>query len=359
MTPLAEPLEALTRSLVTDGDDGRDALAAVALVGTATEILATAAAGSLGASEGRDDAVATVETRFDLASLTKPFLATLALRLDADRTLPVATRIGKVWPQAAPELAERTLEDLLRHRSGLQPWTPLYAQRRRPEDIPRVLLGEELLGAEVGQYSDLGYILWALTARRVLRAPVAALLQEWVTEPLELTTVAPSPGGIPGVAACPLTTAREVQLAARVGLSMAVQPPPARGQVQDGNARFLSPLEAVPGHAGLFAAAADVWRLAAAWLAPDGFLQPTAVAAALAGDGPYALGWQRRGPGAEDSAATPLGADAFGHFGFTGTSVWIDPASGRIAILLAHRTSPFRDLTPARRALHRVMLQGR
>jgi CubicO group peptidase (beta-lactamase class C family) len=338
-------------TLIRESVEGGETTAAVAVVGSAEAVLATAAAGAL-TPEGEP---VTAGSLFDLASLTKPFTATLALVLDASGTLPLATRLGKVWPAAAPELAELPLEALLRHRSGLQPWTPLYAQRRRPEDIPRVLLGEELLDAEEGTYSDLGYILWAWTVRKALRTSVAALLKERVLDPLGLTTVFPTPvpPTVP-VVLCPLTTAKEVQLAARVGLSMAIQPPPERGQVQDGNARFLAAVEPVPGHAGLFAAAEDVWRLAREWLAPGGLLTGSAVAAALAGEGPYALGWQRRGTLGPDAAeaASPLSASAFGHYGFTGTSVWVDPEAERIAVLLAHRSDPFRDLTATRRALH-------
>ncbi|HSG40104.1 MAG TPA: serine hydrolase, partial [Thermoanaerobaculia bacterium] len=80
--------------------------AVVALAATPESIELEEAAGLAGTS-----------TRFDYASLTKPFTATLALTLDADGTLLLAARIGDLWPEAHRDLARRPLSDLLRHRS--------------------------------------------------------------------------------------------------------------------------------------------------------------------------------------------------------------------------------------------------
>src|SRR5829696_7961671 len=95
--------------------------AAVALHGTAEEIQWQGAVGW-----AREGVPAELSTRFDFASLTKPFVASLALVLDAEGTLALGTRIGEVWPEAHRMLARRTPENLLRHRSGLAGWAPLY-----------------------------------------------------------------------------------------------------------------------------------------------------------------------------------------------------------------------------------------
>jgi CubicO group peptidase (beta-lactamase class C family) len=111
----------------------------------------------------------------------------------------------------------------------------------------------------------------------------------------------------------------------------------------------------VAGHAGLFGTARDVWKLVSAWLQnpPDGFL-----ADATAGL-PEARGrsWQlSRGAG---SAVPGFSPRAFGHTGFTGTSVWADPDSGLVFVLLTNRVHPSvreRDFHPVRRRFHEAAL---
>jgi CubicO group peptidase (beta-lactamase class C family) len=92
-----------------------------------------------GGGEGRLQPLA-ASRRFDLASLTKPFVATLALVLDASGELPLGTRLGEVFAGVHPGLARRSLEALLRHRSGLAAWTPLRARADGPEGALRWLL---------------------------------------------------------------------------------------------------------------------------------------------------------------------------------------------------------------------------
>jgi CubicO group peptidase (beta-lactamase class C family) len=117
--------------------------------------------------------------------------------------------------------------------------------------------------------------------------------------------------------------------------------------VQDGNARFLGGLA---GHAGLFAPAAGVLALAREWLRPQALLTRRQVERALAGTGPYALGWARRR--VRGSAGAALAPSAFGHAGFTGGSVWIDPEQDRIFVWLGHRRSAASDLNAWRRRFH-------
>src|SRR6476661_3743289 len=136
---------------------------AVALVGTRGEIELEEAAG-----EARAGVPAEISTRFDHASVTKPFVATLALVLDAEGALPLGTRIGDIWPAAHARLARRPLSDLLRHRSGLAGWTPLYHRCRSLDEAVELIAsgGREgdLVGARMGTYSDLGFILYGRTA---------------------------------------------------------------------------------------------------------------------------------------------------------------------------------------------------
>lgn len=431
----SEPgLESFLREIVAAGTVS----AATALVADRRGRRAQAAAGERGAGDGEPVAV---DDLFDLASLTKPFLATLALRLDAGGVLALDAAIGDLLPEARLELARRTCEDLLRHRAGLVPWYPLWtlfesrhegparrgaavgglparplaqAQRRdeppapppssprppfdwsRSERAPRPGLGrgwerewcshrrrdrrgaageagddashrhdplpwlamQAPLGAEPGTYSDLGYLLWARLAERAAGEALFELLDRELFELLDLGAedAAQPPCGTPHAVGCALDSARESELAARLGLDLtgreAKPPGPWRGVAQDGNARFLG---GVPGHAGLFGSTRALERLGRAWLAPGRLFDVRAAARALGGPpGPYALGWAR--PSAGGSAGPALAAAAFGHTGFTGGSLWIDPERDRILVLLAHRRDSRADFNPHRRAFHELAL---
>lgn len=293
---------------------------------------------------------ADLDSRFDLASLTKPAVATLALALDDRGALPLAARVGDLWPSAHRALARRQLGTLLRHRAGLAAWTPLAARCRHRRQVATLLTtAEDLLGAAAGTYSDLGYILWGLAAERRLGVPLAALLARHLTEPLAIAGLEPSPGAADDVVACQLDNAVERRLAAAQNRCLAPSGPPPHGRAQDGNARFLGGLG---GHAGLFGNARQVLGLAAAWLRPGGLPSPAAAARALGGRGPYALGWARRR--LRGSAGPALPASAFGHIGFVGSSLWLDPEAGRVYLLLAHRRRASGDFNRWRRAFHRL-----
>lgn len=326
--------------------------AVVALVGTPEGVLLEEAAG-----QKREGVPADVSTRFDYASLTKPFATTLALVLDADRILPLDSRIGDLWPEAHRALARRPLSDLLLHRSGLAGWTPLYHRCRSVEEaiglIVRGGTDGELLGARAGTYSDLGYILWGAAAERRTGRPLAELLRSRVLDPLELFSIEMSPGERPDLAGSRMGTGQEVKLASRQGFTVPDQGAPPIGRPQDGNARFLVGLGAgggVCGHAGLFGGMRDLWRLAAEWLAPGRLLKPEGVAAALSGRGPFALGWWRRT--LLGSAGRALPPTAFGYTGFAGNSLWIDPDRGRVYALLGSRIDPAMDMNRWRRRFH-------
>ena len=322
--------------------------AAAALVGSGERIDLEASAGVSGPGPDRPPAT---HHLFDLASLAKPCMATLALRLHQAGKLPLDLPAGDAWPRIAEPLRRRTLEDLLRHRAGFQPWTPLYRRCRRPETVPRLLLGGELLGARAGTYGDLDYVLWGLTAERMLGESLERLLDLHLANPLGTIELKARPGPSPRVVPCRLDNGRERELAAQQGIAVAPWPGPPVGVPQDGNARFLG---GVAGHAGLFGSARSLWRLAREWLRPGGLLDPQQVAAALEGPGRYLLAWSRRQVGGD--AGPALGAASYGHIGFTGGSLWIDPQADRVLILLAHRTAVDTNLAPWRCRFHSLAL---
>jgi CubicO group peptidase (beta-lactamase class C family) len=356
-------LERLVDSLVDSGS----ASAAVALVGGGRRLRWSRAAGWArgGPPAGRPAGAA---TWFDYGSLTKPFVATLALALDRTGELPLGARVGEVFGGADRRLAALALADLLRHRSGLAGWTPLYARCRSLAEVEALLLSGALLGAGPGTYSDLDYLLWGLAAERALGRPLAALARERVLAPLGVDgSIAVVPGDLPQVAESRMDSGREVELAARQGIAAPLLPPPPIGLPQDGNARFLAGLAtpaasgpasgALWGFAGLFGTAAALWKLGAEWLEPRLLLHKEDVAAALAGGGPFALGWwRRRSRGGGGGPA--LSAGSFGHTGFAGGSLWIDPRRARVLVLLAHRVDPATNLNRWRRRFHAAAAQA-
>jgi CubicO group peptidase (beta-lactamase class C family) len=350
-------IRAFLDGLVRQGIVGQEIMsAAVALVATREGIELEEAAG-----QARAGVPAEISTRFDFASVTKPFVATLALVLDAEGALPLGTRIGDVWPAAHARLARRPLSDLLRHRSGVAGWTPLYHRCRSLDEAVELIVrggavrggtDGDLVGARMGTYSDLGVILFGRTAEISTGTALAELLRSRVLAPLGLTGVEATPGERPDLAESHMGTGQEVRLAAKQGLVVPDLGPPPLGRSQDGNCRFLAGIGEMCGHAGLFGGARDLWRLGAEWLAPGRLLNPESVAAALAGSGPFALGWWRRT--LRGSAGRSLSSTAFGHTGFAGNSFWIDPEQGRIFVLLGSRIDPSMDINRWRRRFHTV-----
>lgn len=316
-----------------------DVSAAVAVVSRPDEEIAAA---SVGLPPG-----AKTRARFDFGSLTKPFMATLAISEAWTEGLPLDFPLGDGFPDIHPDLANKTVEDLLRHRAGFRPWFPFYATCSSGEEVrDRLVSGEGLLGAEPGTYSDLDYLLWGFLFDDFHPSGLEGALSDQVLSWLELATVTGPPGQHEDVVPCQLDNGKEIELAAGLGIEVKRENLVLKGKPQDGNARFLG---GVPGHAGLFGTAEDLVRLGAEWLDPRLSSLAEAKAVALAGDGPYVLGWQRRD---EEGGAGPLSDSSFGHYGFPGGSLWIDPESGLIWVLLAHKTRSDVDLTPWRRRFH-------
>jgi len=293
--------------------------------------------------------------RFDAASLTKPWFATLGLVLDLAGELPLATAIGDLLPEgrvSAP-LAGRSLEDLLRHRSGIPAWTALGlrlgGEREDPDAVLGLIFREPLSPPESGPYSDLGYIAWGLLVERATGTSLSDLLDSRVCAPLGLAPLGALASDPPQPVECRLDNGREVELAAAQGLSLSRQRTFHLGRPQDGNARVLGRLSA---HAGIFATVEEELALAEEWLRPGRLLSPKSVAHALAGDGSYALGWKRSAPGG--AVAGTMTSCAVGHAGFTGGSLWIDPERDRVELLLAHRLASRIDFDPFRREFHRL-----
>ncbi|HYH46445.1 MAG TPA: serine hydrolase domain-containing protein [Thermoanaerobaculia bacterium] len=330
--------------------------AVTALIATPDEILWEGSAG-----QARPGLPATPSTRYDFGSITKPFAATLALLLDRAGELPLATRVGQIFPETAPALRRRSLSSLLRHRSGVAAWASLYTRCFSLPDVFSLLLGGTLPPASPGTYSDLSYLIWSLAAERRLGIPFGTLLRDRVLLPLGLSRVEPNPGDQPDIAESFMGTGKEVELAAAQGFAIPDLGPAPPGLANDGNARFLRTLGLEPaGHAGLFGTARDLLALGAEWLRPGLLLQPADVDRALAGGGPFALGWWRR-RNRQGGGGAALPAGSFGHTGFPGGNLWVDPTPGnrgRILVLLGHRIDPFGPVNSWRRRFHTLAYDG-
>jgi serine-type D-Ala-D-Ala carboxypeptidase len=294
--------------------------------------------------------VVTPDTRYDLASLTK-VVATLpsVLNLVAAGEIALDDTVGRFFSNAgwfqSPSLADTTVRSLLAHTAGLPAWRPLFAQLGdRRTALAAVLQSPVERPGEV-VYSDLGFMLLGAIVERVAHERLDAFARREVFEPLGMTATGFGP--LTGV---PVAATEDCGWRDRV----------LEGEVHDENAVVW---DGVAGHAGLFGTAADVARYARAWLGADGRLGPAEVLAeatreqARSPDGALrGLGWALApvpGTVAAAEGFMGVGARGFGHTGFTGTSLWIDPHDGIAVVLLTNRVHPRRGSPAAIQRLRR------
>jgi len=325
------------------------------------------AAGALGESVREPELLAaSAETLYDLASLTKPLAtALLAVRLQAEGRLALDDRLERhlpEWRSAGDARSEVTLLDLLTHRSGLPAWDPLYVHSTdvagRIDRLRTIPLAHPPL--QDVTYSCLDYILLGFALARAGGSPLDRLFRDTVTAPLGGPEIlfTPPMETRRRVAATELGNERERALAGpagdgynkwRRGIIW--------GEVHDNNAHTLG---GVAGNAGLFGTAGALHALAREFLPGGTGLLGVEERALFEHNFTPGLGQHRAvgfqlasGPGS--SAGPVLSPRSFGHTGFTGTSLWIDPDSRRIYVLLTNRVHPrFRDLdmNAVRRQFH-------
>ncbi len=294
----------------------------------------------------------TADTRYDLASVTKVVgcLSALLRLLDAGE-LRLDDPLRRFFSNAGwfqqPSLGDVTVAALATHRSGLPAWRPLFASAAdRRMALAQVLQTPLEPTSDGFVYSDLGVMALTAVIERVAGERLDAFLRREVFEPL----------GMRSTGYGPLPPATPVAATEDDGLRGGVL----EGVVHDENAWIL---DGVSGHAGLFAPAADLLAYGRAWLRLDApFASEDWLRAALqdrsGGEGPRrGLLWRLAQPDWSFGAAGT--ADAFGHTGFTGTSLVIEPRQGWVAVLLTNRVHPHRDrgsgIEELRRDLHRIV----
>lgn len=293
------------------------------------------------------------EPVFDLASITKSFIAVTAARLAARGELSLDASLGALLPElAATPSGDVSLLLLLAHRAGLAAHRSLFAPLVAGEPFeryPALLEAARARRADaVGKpppegfeplYSDLGYVLGGAVLERVSGLTLDALVEREVAEPLGLDVRSARRW----LSATPDFLARVLPteiMAFRGGVI--------RGAVHDENAWALSG-HGLSGQAGLFGTAEAVVRFGVALLDArsgrlSGWLGPDALAPLLAvrPGGSLRAGFDGKS-GTSSSAGNRASPETFGHLGFTGTSLWCDPSRERVSVLLSNRVCPSRE----------------
>lgn len=345
------------------------AVAPAAVVGIAHRgaggwVVYTGASGSLSRSRR-----ATPETIFDLASVSKPFLAVLVARLVRGGRLDWQTQLGTLLSEARGTYAEHaTIEALLSHRAGLVAHIPLFAslERRQPlrrRDALRWAASSsrpECRAAPTdGQhppvYSDLGYLLVAAALERLAGVGLDTLLARQVLAPLGLA-----------VGSARQWLAREA-FAERVAATEVVswRGGQLRAVVHDDNAWALAGHGAA-GHAGLFAPVAPLLQFGTTLLEVLDGGQPSFLTREEFGllvfprpGGTLRCGFDGKSE-TDASVGTLASRHTFGHLGFTGTSLWCDPEASIVAVVLTNRVNPTRQnarIRAARPQVHEALFR--
>ena len=309
---------------------------AFAVIGRGDRVLAQVAVGRI---DWPPTAPAPDErTLWDLASLTKVVGMTTAVmqlveqgRVDLDA--PVQRYLTE-W--TGPNKERVRVRDLLTHSSGLPAWRPLYKEAATAESALALVFATPLdtLPRVRMVYSDLGAILLGQIVARVSGEPLEAYLVRHIFGPIAMheTMFRPAPSLRARIAPTEWESWRQRHL---------------RGEVHDENAFALG---GIAGHAGLFSTGHDLARFARMLLGGgslDGvrvLREETLRRFTARQDSTLshrALGWETAT--GSNSGGHRLSRRAFGHTGFTGTSIWIDPEQDVFIMLLTNRVNPTRE----------------
>jgi CubicO group peptidase (beta-lactamase class C family) len=311
---------------------------------------------------------ASLETIYDLASLTKPLVTgLLCARLAQAGELTLDSSISNYLLEFdRPDKNRITVRELLTHTSGLPAWRPLYIIANGKRDGAIAAIANQPLEDEPGErvvYSDLGFIVLGTLLQRLTGKQLAQLAQDEIFGPLKLraTFFNPKQAVRTGIAACEAGNAYEREMCER---DHAIQTYAdwrtgvIWGEVHDGNAHFLG---GAAGHAGLFSTAGETLHLANQFIGGLSNLLSRDTCELFRRnmtDGlneSRSLAWQLAAT-RESTAGPSLPPDAFGHTGFTGTSCWVEAAGEQVYILLTNRTHahalPFANINQVRRDFH-------
>ena len=308
---------------------------AIAMIGTRAGPLITVTAGHIDwAPSPAPDA----RTLWDLASLTKVVGMTSAMMQLVERgAISLDAPVQRYLPEwTGPGKSRVTVRHLITHQSGLPAFKQYFRLNVSPDSVRRLFFLTPLdttPGARM-VYSDIGAILLGQIIERVSGETLDAYLTRYVFAPLGMadTRYRPAAALLPRIAPTEKDPWRGRHL---------------RGEVHDENAAALGGISA---HAGLFSTAFDLDRFARAYL-NAGELDGARLASAstlraftTVADSTFssrALGWDT--PAANSSGGRFISRPAFGHTGYTGTSLWIAPQHDLYVMLLTNRVNPTRE----------------
>jgi CubicO group peptidase (beta-lactamase class C family) len=290
-------------------------------------------------------------TIYDLASLTKVVATTtLAMIAVSEGRLDLDAPVQRYLPSfRGPGKDRVTVRHLLTHSSGLPAHRPLWLQSSGAHSALRLVEGTPLDTTPGTRmvYSDLGAIVLGEVIERVYHRRLDRLATQRIFRPLAMrsTGFRPAPRRFWRIAATEYDSTWRKRIL--------------RGQVHDENAAWLG---GIAGHAGLFGSAADLLRFGE-WLVDEtarrrdgqtarrnAASRPSVLPSVareftrrqeIVPGSSRALGWDT--PSSGSSAGHLLSADSFGHTGFTGTSIWIDPSRELVIVLLTNRVHPTRN----------------
>jgi uncharacterized protein YbbC (DUF1343 family)/CubicO group peptidase (beta-lactamase class C family) len=273
----------------------------------------------------------TEDTVFDIASLTKSFTACAVLDLVRQGKVRFNDSVARYLPDFAQNgKQDITIRMLLTHHSGLAPDLDLSTPWEGKEEAYRRAMSEKLMDPPGSRfvYSDINYEVLGFLVEKVSGKTLPQAIEDAVLKPLKMEHTRFQPGAelVPKIAP---TTPDEK------GAMM-------RGAVHDPTARRMG---GVAGHAGLYSTADDLARYAKAFISRKGFLTPELLEKMETPQQPpwsneqRAFGWDIDSPFANNRGEL-FPAGSFGHTGYTGTSMWMDPSSKIYVILLTNSVHP-------------------
>jgi CubicO group peptidase (beta-lactamase class C family) len=320
-------------SIVRVGLEQGAAPGAALAVGRFGRLLVLKGYGTLGYAA--DDPTVDATSIYDLASLTKVVATTTsAMMLEEEGKLDLTRTVQSYLPEFnAPDKAAITVRMLLTHRGGLEAFAPLHLQYRgRAEYLAQINARplKSLPGTQV-VYSDWDFVLLGMIVERITGTTLDAFATQRIFSPLGMTSTRFTPD----------TT--DAALRRRIALTaLDTLRGQLHGVVHDPNAWALG---GVSGHAGLFASARDLAIFAQMLLNGGSYggvriVTPKTLARWTApqdASSSRALGWDTMSP--LSSAGRFFSPRSFGHTGYTGTSIWIDPERSLFVVLLTNRVN--------------------
>jgi CubicO group peptidase (beta-lactamase class C family) len=301
-------------------------------------------------------------TIYDLASLTKPLAtATSVLLLIQRAKVALEAPVQQVLAELeGTPIGQATVRDLLTHRSGLPGWRPFYERLEAGGVGPELSGGKQSIKQRVlkmirdepliyvrgerSVYSDLGFMLLGFLVERLSGMALDPWCEEEIVRPLRADPMmfCPTAGRAPRDVMRPIVDVSRIAPTEQDEWRNRLL----HGEVHDENAAAMG---GVAGHAGLFGTAESVLAVSGAWLSGyhgrrsilgGELVKQFTTRQESAARSSWALGWDT--PSVPSSSGSHFSERSFGHLGYTGTSLWIDPLCELEVVLLSNRVHPSR-----------------